>query len=138
MALVGGGTGGAANTINPTGTGTSLNYVGDYAYAYSGLVPCDNNETTLLKFTTASSIITAEVLLNYAEDAAHTEDYVFKIKVNSEIIMMFLYDGAKLQNPPQPIPMIIAPFADVEITATNISDTDARTLAAMVTGRVYQ
>jgi hypothetical protein len=123
---------------NPGGIGQTLHYVGDFAYAYSGTVAVDNVETSLLKFRTGASIIKTEVLMNYAEDAAFTEDYVFKIKVDGDIVMMFLYDGAKLSNPPQPIPLIVAPFAEVTITAVNITNTNARTVAAMVTGQVYQ
>jgi hypothetical protein len=123
---------------NPGGIGQTLHYVGNFAYGYSGTVSVNNNETSLLKFSTGATVITAEVLMNYAEDAAFTEDYVFKIKVDGDIIMMFLYDGAKLDNPPQPIPLIVAPFAEVEVTAINITNTNARTVAAMVTGKVHQ
>ena len=45
---------------NPAGIGQTLNYLraGDrsYAYAHSGLVDVDNNETVLAEFTTGSEI----------------------------------------------------------------------------------
>ena len=36
MALIGGGGAGNVAGGNPSGTGTSLNYIGDHCYAYSG------------------------------------------------------------------------------------------------------
>ena len=49
MPLVGGG--GASNTVNPTGTSTGLNYIGDHAYAYSGIHSATaGGHTTMLEF----------------------------------------------------------------------------------------
>ena len=38
-------------------TGKGIRYVGTHAYAYSGSVGVDNNETTLLEFTTGTGYI---------------------------------------------------------------------------------
>ena len=40
-------------------TGKGIRYIGSHAYAYSGSVGVDNNETTLLEFTTGAGYITA-------------------------------------------------------------------------------
>ena len=34
--------------------GSSINYIGKHAYASSGIITVDNNETNLLKFAVAS------------------------------------------------------------------------------------
>ena len=44
---------------NPTGTGTSLNYIGNHAYAYSGLIGIDDGAPVMLEFTTGNSYLTA-------------------------------------------------------------------------------
>ena len=61
MALVGGG--GAPNVAgsNPSGVGTSLNYLrtseATFAYAYSGEFATNTSDQTLLDFTTGSEVI---------------------------------------------------------------------------------
>ena len=53
MPLVGGGgAGNVAGSSNPAGTGTGLNHVGNFAYAYSGIRNIDNTITNLLEFNT--------------------------------------------------------------------------------------
>ena len=48
-------TGGA----NPTGIGKTINYIGNHAYAYSGLIGIDDGAPVMLDFTTGNSYITA-------------------------------------------------------------------------------
>ena len=38
-------------------TGTGIRYIGDYAYAYSGIVQASGSDTTALDFTTGSGVI---------------------------------------------------------------------------------
>jgi hypothetical protein len=124
-------------TASTASVGLGINYVGNWVYAYSGPVSCDNNETTLLDFRTQATIIQTRIVLNYSEVGAFAEDFLFKIQLNSEIVMQMIYDGAKLQEPPQWVPLLIPPNTNLKITAVNVTDTDARLMAAMLTGRVY-
>ena len=57
MALVGGGTSGAGNTVNPAGTSTSLNYIGDHAYWSPGAFEASTTEATMGDFTTGGHYI---------------------------------------------------------------------------------
>ena len=41
---------------NTASTGLNLNYIGDYAYAYSGAISCSDSEKELLNFTTGSEV----------------------------------------------------------------------------------
>ena len=53
-------------------TGTGIRYIGDYAYAYSGVISVvDGNETELLGFTTGSGVIVAEYVFYYAGDSPY-------------------------------------------------------------------
>ena len=83
MPLVGGG--GAPNVAgsNPAGTGTSINYVGDFVYGYSGSMTVDDTETTMLEFTTGSELIVAEFNFTAMERQAIncSEQYMLMVKV---------------------------------------------------------
>jgi hypothetical protein len=141
MPLIGGGgsgAGGAGNPAgsNPAGTGNVLNYIGQYAYAYSGLVSVDNNITTVLKFDTGDQMLDAKFILNYASNLNHDEDFLWQVKLNDEIIMQTVIEGAKVTEPPQFVPLIIPAYSKVEFLADNISDADARTQAVLLTAVV--
>ena len=63
MALDGGGGGGGGGPIsssNPAGTGTGINYIGNHAYAYSGVFSASTTESNMLKFSTGNAYIMSE------------------------------------------------------------------------------
>ena len=69
MPLVGGGGAGNIAGGNPAGTGTSLNYIGNHAYAYSGnFSSTGTDDTTYLEFDLALNQYI--VCLLYTSDAA--------------------------------------------------------------------
>jgi hypothetical protein len=121
---------------NPAGTGNTLNYIGKYAFAYSGLVSVDNNATTVLRFETGTQLLIAKFILNYGSNLSHDEDFLWQVKMNDEIVMQTVLEGAKVTEPPQFIPLIIPPFTKMEFVADNISDADARDQAVLVTAEV--
>lgn len=143
MPLIGGGgsgAGGAGNPAggaNPAGTGNVLNYLSSFAYAYSGLVTVDNNITTVLKFDTGNLMLDAKFIINYASNLNHDEDFLWQVKLNEEIIFQTVIEGAKVTEPPQFVPLIVPPFSKLEFLADNISDTDARSQAVLLTAVVY-
>ena len=136
MALVGGG--GAPNVAggNPAGTGTTLNYVSDFVYAHSGVIDVDNNETTLLDFTTSGSgVIEATFSFFYIEN--QTEDYLYQVKFNNEIILGYNVDSSKAFQKDLVTKLVIPPETRVTVTATNVSNTNSREQTATIVGRVY-
>ena len=70
MALVG--------VSNPVGTGKGLNYIGDFAYAYSGAISIAQSspEQTMLKFSTGSAIIVGTIQASQGSTAT-TNDMRF-------------------------------------------------------------
>jgi len=140
MALVGGG--GAPNVAggsNPSGTGSGLNYVGDHAYAMSGQVSADDNETTLLEFSTQGNYIVANVQFNSMNELAQECEY--RIYINDEVIQNFLagnnapdYRG----KPNNSIEILIPSFSTVKMTAQNNDDSTSLTNQVVtILGRVY-
>jgi hypothetical protein len=121
---------------NPSGTGGSINYIGDFAYAYSGPITVNNNQTTLIKFTTGASLFVGTFRPSYTTSTS--DNYGWTIKINDEIIGYSEFISATPQGSiTSEFDLIIAPFSKVEIVAQNTEDTDNNDVAALITGRVY-
>tara|TARA_Y100000593_G_C4243294_1_gene303341 strand:+ start:410 stop:817 length:408 start_codon:yes stop_codon:yes gene_type:complete len=124
---------------NPTGIGQTLNYIGDFAYAYSGKVSVDNNETALLKFTTQNTMVKCRVQFNI-NDASGGERFEHNVKIDNQIVQGYQSPGGTdtTGRPDVPLYIIIPPFTKFEATAKNVQDTASRNVMVAVTGRVYQ
>jgi len=139
MPLVGGG--GAPNVsggANPAGTGSGLNYVGNHVYAISGSIAADNNNTTLLDFTTGgSSYIVAE--LQIGSDTGSGDDYIYSVEFNGEVIMTTYAQRIDQGFPDYgfPFKFIIPAETRVTIKADNQSTSTGRSTYAAIMGRVY-
>ena len=121
---------------NPSGTGSVINYIGEHAYANSGLVAVNNIETTLLDFATQNSYILAKVQFNLLVDTA--DDMFYKIKINSEVVNGYLTQGAQQSTDSNnTLPILIPPYSRVIMTATNAGSSTNRNNTCVVVGRVY-
>ena len=140
--------GGASNPVagsNPAGTGTTLNYVRSgkrsYAYAYSGLVDVNNNETVLAEFTTGSEIIEAIIQNFYAGVSSGSQpnpNVQFQTKFNSQVITSYVtFDSATDNAVKNAIHVVIPPYTKVSLVAINAETTAVIQLAATINGRVY-
>lgn len=135
MPLVGGGGSPNVTGANPTGTGTSLNYVGDHAYAYSGEISVNDNETTMLDFTLgANQYFVGKVQFSYY--GGTNQDCQHNIKINGELIQRYRVTQAYTE-PDMFIPIIFVGGDRVQITSKNAVDSAALTTIVTVTGRVY-
>ena len=135
MALVGGG--GAPNVAgsNPAGVGTSLNYVGNLVYAYSGDVTIAAslaNPTTLLEFTTGAEIISGNV--SWGSDIVGGNDTRVNISINSERIFICRYSSGESESNDQPLNIIIPPFSKILIA---IGAEVSVTATALFTGEIH-
>ena len=124
MPLVGGG--GSPNVAgggNPAGVGTSLNYIGNFVYAYSGALTCTNAGTTMLQFTTGAEIINARFQFSWG-DGSQNYDVEPEIKFDSQtIIKQYIQTGQQAN--PNDLPdyhLIIPPFTKVEVIQTAQAD----------------
>jgi hypothetical protein len=140
MALVGGGGAGNVAGSNPVGTGSGINYIGidpTHAYAYSGVISVNNVETTLLLFSTGNQYILGQI--NFNTGSTSNDDYLYKIKLNGEIVQEYIFTGspADRARPDNTIPILLPPYSQVELTATNVTDTSSNNQIVSVVGRVY-
>jgi hypothetical protein len=137
MALVGGG--GAPNVSggsNPAGTGSVLNYVGDHAYAYSGVITSDGtNVTTGLEFATGNNLyIVGTFEFDYVGEENQTVRPI--LKVDGEIVAQ---PGTKYGDPepikPIVVKVILNSNSQVNASMQMVSAQDD--FAIRFTGRVY-
>ena len=117
-------------------TGKSIRYIGDHAYAYSGSVGVDNNETTLLEFTTGAGYITA-IFQPFYFQTNETDNIKYDITFNDILIAGLQLTDATAYTPYEAINLIIPARTMVKVTALNTSTTASRAVGVSITGRVY-
>jgi len=123
---------------NPAGTGTSLNYIGKFVYAYSGGFVADNASHIVIDFTTGPELIIGEAKINGAmnpttSSVAGTNG---QIKFNSQTIGAGPMSTA-LDNPYNyHEKLVIPPFTHVQILI-NFHESDSNDIAtALFTGEI--
>jgi hypothetical protein len=137
MPLVGGGSAGNVGGSNPAGTGTSLNYIGNHVYGYSGnFVSSGTDDTTYLEFDVAlNQYIVGRFEFMYDESA--NIDINFDVNFNDESIASFIIGnagsaGTGLQ--PAVVNVIIPGGTKVKATCKGSNSN----FTVGFTGRVYQ
>jgi hypothetical protein len=140
MALIAGG--GAGNPVGGTaGVGTSLNYVGDFAYAYSGAADAASSSDTRLKFSTGNEIIVGKITGNGACDATSLGDgniTSFTIQVNGETVSVMKVDTSTEDSPMTAVNnLILAPYSEVTVLSQSDGAGTDRVTTVLFTGRVY-
>jgi len=135
MALIAG-AGNPTASGGTTGTGKTLNYVGEFAFAYSGGVDADNNETTLLEFSTGSELFVG-IWQGYYYASVYGEDFRWTVYLNDEKVQSYTAEGSIRGNSRSQLHIIIPGYTQVKITGSNVTDTTTREIMASVTGRIY-
>ena len=135
MPLIGGGGAGNVAGGNPVGTGTALNYIGDHAFAYSGVISVTNSTISLLDTTIGATYIVAKVQPSVNVDTS--DNMFFKILINGEEIYATLIGSTTSNSPYEEVEMIIPSYAHFQVTCENDSSSTGRECAVVVTGRAY-
>ena len=143
--LAGGSGPGGFNAVpsgNPTGTGSSLNYIGQFVYANSGGISAggSGNAITQMEFTTSGNrVIVGEFALNGAvlsSDQDTGSTCAFEIFLNDEVILKTKVDTLQEDQPASMVfPVVIPPQSKIKITAM-CSNTNGQTTVNLV-GRHY-
>jgi len=138
MALIGGG--GAPNVAgggNPAGVGSSLQYVGNRCYAYSGVVATiagSSADTTMLKFSTGAEAIDVGYL-GFVDSETSDRVRFVTVAMNGEIIYNGRYKNPQEMAQDQPVQLIIPPFTDVEVKCGGADGSSNWTV--LLTGVIY-
>jgi len=120
-------------------TGPTLRYIGEWAYAFSGLISVDNNETTLLEFINGSNIFSGELQFFYASSSTDAYNYIVYFN-NLEVVHYRVFGSTDTNGEhqlPASIPILIPPFTVVKATSTNIGSTNSSNQMGNLIGRVY-
>ena len=136
MALIGGGGAGNVSGGNPSGTGASVNYIGNHVYATSGEITVENSAdagTTLLDFTIGNSYIMAEIHA-FNSQASALDDFVH-VLIDGEIVCNARYQNANELHQDQPLKILIPPYSRFQYKASTSGATPTWTI--ILTGRVY-
>ncbi len=136
MPLVGGG--GAPNVSggsNPAGTGSSLNYIGQHAYMYTGGVSCSTSETTIAQFGTGgNTYLVGSWQPQLMENT--TDDIQFKLYINDQVIAQIVLTSSKDYSPFEEVEVIIPGDTIIKITGQNLGS-GSKDCGSIITGRVY-
>jgi hypothetical protein len=137
MALVGGGgAGNIAGGAGPSSTGTTLQYVGDRVYCYTGETTTSatqNEDKTHMDFTVQEAY---ELNFLICNTFGGTDDIGFKFVLNGEISQQFLVQSANTTNePPNTVRLIVTPQTRVQLKSVNFSAAAARKFFASIVGR---
>ena len=136
MALVGGG--GAPNVAgaNPAGVGSSINYVGNHAYATNKVTDAGSGaaSSTVFDFTTGNSYIISTV--SWGTDATGGQNNFVNIQINSEDVFDIVYDSGQIHTiADQPLKILIPPNSRFTFKWGIASVTKA--MSVVLVGRVY-
>jgi len=136
MALVGGGGAGNVAGGNPSGTGSSLNYVGDHAYAFSGQVAdaaSGSADTTCLDFATANTYIVADI--TWLTDYQGGNDTYIDILIDGQSVFTGVYDTDPHVVNDQPMKILIPPNSRFQFKWGTTGVT--KNMTVVLVGRAY-
>ena len=122
-------------TASVASVGPRINYVGNFAYAYSGNITLpDATLVEALNFTSGAGVIRSKFQYSVDVDALSTEYLRLFITFNDEsVVYNFESRGAGAISD-MPMYLIIPPFTLVKVKLQGGSDATA---TAWMTGRVY-
>jgi len=134
----GGGAGNVAGGANPTGTGNTLNYIGNHAYANSGTYEATTSSQTVLEFTTGNNYIVGTLQLNSAIQFSNVSLRQTAAKISYDSQTVALIVGSAEDAPvSQATDILIPPFTNVKIEVISAVDDSDNFVTVSIVGRVY-
>jgi hypothetical protein len=116
--------------------GKTLNYLGQHAYAYSGIVSVDDNETTLLEFTSLKNgYLVGAYQPNY--ESLSGDDFKFLVYINDIVISSVQISASRDYTPYEEIEIIVPPLTTLKVTAQNETGSTATDILALFTARMF-
>jgi len=144
MALLGGGVGGAGNPVGGsfTGPAEALEIIGDFAYAYSGLVQVDTSAVTQLEFTTGNFLFVGDLTIfgvsnPDAVDPGATS--IAEIFLNGVGVFNVKLSTTEEDMPTTAtIPFLIPAYTEVKVDITGDTGSAGYTTGASCVGPIYR
>ena len=140
------GGGNPVSSSNPAGIGTSINYIGNHAYATSGNFPDTQAQVTMLKFDTGNAYILGKFAFF---GSTHTDQGAGSITAGNTNNFQVLMDGQTVavvktdtQQEDMPsemvIPILLPPNTRFEIKVISAGAASDYSSQVSFVGRVYQ
>ena len=134
-----------ADDIQPSAsiasTGKGIRYIGEYCYAYSGVIDLAGATTaTQLEFTTGSGLISGEYTFGADANDIDSNAYLgFLIYLNNILMYQRSLRAASSGNWNifGPLPLIIPPFTTVKVESETTDSGGTTHTYGDFTGRVY-
>ena len=131
---------GAGNPVggsNPTGTGSGLNYISDFAYAFSGEISATGDTggatVTMLDFTTGGTLFVGT--LDFSNSVTSGTDVFLEMSLDGQNVITLEEDSDPNHPGVTEFKIIIPPFSKVSVKWGLASGTKVAT--AIMQGRVY-
>jgi hypothetical protein len=123
---------------NTASIGLNLNIIGEHAYAFSGTVSVDNNQTTLLDFTTGGYYVRGIYTPENQRATSGDDDYRFIVKIDGQVVSSQILSHVTGRDAFRTgVPLLFPPFSNVQVIANNATDTTANDVGALFSGKVY-
>tara|TARA_Y100001963_G_C6654650_1_gene387436 strand:- start:62 stop:451 length:390 start_codon:yes stop_codon:yes gene_type:complete len=123
---------------NPVGVGSSINFIGNYAYAYSGQLNSTSGSITLLDFVVPNAnFIDATVQFGFGGTRSNDDERA-EIYIDGELVAANLYNNNYERAELNDFKVLLAPNAHVEIKIVKVSGSGTVPSFAWVRGRVYE
>jgi len=128
-------------TASVASVGPRINYVGEWAYAYSGNLQINTSSVEHLSFTTGDGYILAKLYCNGStadSDVLDGHTSLFHIQFNNVIIAVIKTETATEDMPQSDdIRVLIPPFTTVLVDVLSSSTSGGFKTSVTLTGRVY-
>jgi len=115
-------------------TGKGIRYIGDWAYAYSGLSDTSSSNVNYLEFTSGSGLIVSKIQPFYRADSTYNLSYI--INFNGIEVYGFEVTSSMDYTPYSEIHLIIPPNTEVAVSIRNLGG-GTSAAGVSLTGRVY-
>ena len=119
-----------SSSNSPAIIGLRASYVGNQVYAYSGIVPVNATETTLLEWTSGNKITIGQFTFN--KDTGDGDDMRYQVYINGNVVQGWVHDYSA-RGFRNIVEIILPPFTNVKATGDNdTSNTDRDTVCTFV------
>jgi len=121
-------------TASIASVGPGIRYIGDWAYAYSGLSDTSSSNVNYLEFTSGTGLIVSKIQPFYRADSTYNLSYI--ISFNGIEVYGFEITSSMDYSPYSEIHLIIPPYTEVTVSIRNLGG-GTSAAGVSLTGRVY-
>ena len=125
------------SSSNPTGTGTSINYIGNHAFAYSGEITSGSGTAVnMMQFTVDSgTYIVGKFQVGFGTRA--NDDELVEVIVNGSTVAALNFNNSYERAELNDFNVLLAPSSEVIFKVTKLSGTASVKTYGWFQGRVY-